>query len=81
MLPRTFIATDSIPYTALASHSHTLRPPQGPIYLLLGHTISILINTNSVGDTYNALELLLTYILHFPLLISDLVLGIGHGIF
>ena len=54
MLPRTFIATDAMPNTVSAFHVHALGWPQGPIDLPLGHTFSIFVNTNNVGDAHNA---------------------------
>ena len=50
MLPRTLSSIDATLCTASASHAHALGPPLGPAYLPLGHTPSILVNTNNVGD-------------------------------
>ena len=47
MLPRTLISIDATPCTASASHAHAPGPLQGPKYLPLGCTPSILVNTNS----------------------------------
>ena len=63
-----------------ASHAHALGPPQGPIYLPLGRTLSILVSTNNVRDAHNAWVFTLLCTLHCHLLISGLVRGIGHGI-
>ena len=46
--------TDAMLCNALASHDHALGLPQGPTYLPLGYTLSISVNTNSIGDTHNA---------------------------
>ena len=73
--------TDAMPCTASASHAHALGPPQGPTYLPLGHTPSILVNTNNDRDAHDAWGFVLPHILHCYLLISDLVRGISHGIF
>ena len=54
MLPRALISADATPCTASASHAHALGPPQGPTYLPLGRTPSTLVDTNNVGDAYNA---------------------------
>ena len=54
MLLRTVTTTDAIPCTALASHLHILGLPQGPIYLPLGFTPSILVDTNNDGDAHDA---------------------------
>ena len=54
MLPRTLSKTDATPCTALAFHAHALGLPQRPIYLPLGHTPSILVDTNNDGDAHNA---------------------------
>ena len=54
MLPRTLTSIDATPCTASASHVHAPGPLQGPTYLPLGHTLSILVNTNNVGDAHNA---------------------------
>ena len=80
MLPRALISTDAMLYTASASHVHALGSPQGPTYLPLGHTLSILIITNNGGNTHNALVFTLPCSLHCHLPISGLVRGIGHGI-
>ena len=42
-----------MPCTALASHVHAPGPPQGPTYLPLGHTPSILVGNKSDGDAHN----------------------------
>ena len=47
MLLRTLISSDATLCTASASYTYALGPPQGPRYLLLGHTLSILVSTNS----------------------------------
>ena len=54
MLPRTLTTTDPTPYTASASNAHALGLPQGPIYIPLGHTPSILVNTNNISDAHDA---------------------------
>ena len=54
MLPRTLISVDAMPCTVSASHGHAPGPPQEPTYLPLGYTLSILVNTNNVGDAHNA---------------------------
>ena len=54
MLPRTLSSIDATLCTVSASHVHALGPPLGPIYLLLGCTPSILVNTNNVGDAPDA---------------------------
>ena len=54
MLPRTLILADAMPCTASESHVHAQGPPQGPKYLPLGHTLSILVSINNVGDAHNA---------------------------
>ena len=53
MLPRTLISINATPCIASASHAHALDLPQGPTYLPLGHTPSILVNTNNIGDAHN----------------------------
>ena len=80
-LPRTLTTTDTMPFTALASHAYTLGPPQGLICLPLGCTPCILVNTNNDRDTHDAWGYVLPHILHHHLLISDSVRGISHGIF
>ena len=54
MFPRTLTATDATPCTASASHAYALGPPHGLTYLPVGHTPSILIDTNNDGDAHNA---------------------------
>ena len=81
MLPRTLTITDFMPCTVSVSHVYALGPPQGPMYLLLGHTPSILVNTKNDRDAQDASGVLLPHILHHTLLILDLVLGISCGIF
>ena len=54
MVPKTLTSTDSILFTVLASHMHALGLPQGPIYLPLGCTPSILENTNNNEDAHDA---------------------------
>ena len=81
MLPRThFISTDATFCTALASHVHTLGPPQGPTYLSLGHTLSILVSTNNVSNANDARVFTILCTLHHYLPILGLARGIGHGI-
>ena len=79
MLPRTLSLIDAILCTASASHAHALGPPLGPTYLLLGHTPSILVNTNNVGDAHNAWVSVLPHTWHCHLPILGLVWGIGLG--
>ena len=81
LLLKILTTTNAMPYTASKSHAHAVGPPQGLTYLPLGHTPSILLNTNNIGDAHNALGFLLPYILHCSLIILDLVLGIGHVVF
>ena len=81
MLQKTLISTDTMLCTALASHAHALDPPKGPIYLPLGHTISILVSTNYVGDAHDARGFSLPHTLHCYLPIFGLARNIGHGIF
>ena len=50
MLPKTLTTTGAMPCTVSASHVHALGLPQGPTYLPLGHTPSILVDTNNDGD-------------------------------
>ena len=80
MLPRTLISTDAAPFTMLESHAHALDPPQRPTYLLLGRTLSILVNTKNGGDIYGTWGILLPCILHHTLQVSHLVVGISFGI-
>ena len=54
MFPGKVISTDAMLCTALESHVHTLGSPQGPTYLPLCHTLSILVSTNNVGDAQDA---------------------------
>ena len=54
MLPKTLSSIDTTLCTASESHAHALGPPLGPTYLPLGHTPSILVNTNNVGDAHDA---------------------------
>ena len=54
MLPRTLSLIDAALCTASASHVHALGLSRGPTYLPLGRTPSILVNTNNVGDAYDA---------------------------
>ena len=54
MLPRTLISIDAMSGTASVSHVHVLGPLQGPTYLPLGHTLSILVNTKNIGDAHDA---------------------------
>ena len=54
MLPGTLILAEAMPCTMSASHVHALGLLQGPIYLPLGHTLSILAGTNSGGNAHNA---------------------------
>ena len=79
MLPRTLISIDATLCTASASHVHVPGPLQGPIYLPLGCTLSILVNTNNIGDAHDAWVFILLCTLHCHLPISDLVRGIGRG--
>ena len=81
MLPKTLMKTDAMLCNISASHAYALCLPKGPIYLPLGHSPSILVNTNSVGDAHTAWGFILPHNLHHHLLISDLVLGIDCGIF
>ena len=81
MLPRTLIATDSMLYASSSSHMHAPGTPQGPTYLPVGSTLSILVNTNNIRDAHDAWGFFLLHILHCPLTISDLLLGVGCGIF
>ena len=81
MLPRILISIDATPCTALASHAHTSGPPQGPTYLPLGHTPSILVNTNNVRDAHNARVFTPLCTLHCHLPILDLAGGISYSIF
>ena len=54
MLPRTLISIGAMPCIVSESHVFALGLPQGPTYLPLGYTPSILVNTNNVGDAHNA---------------------------
>ena len=54
MLPGTLILTDAKPCTVSASHVHAPGAPQGPTYLSLGRTFSMLVDTRSDGDTHDA---------------------------
>ena len=54
MLPRTLSSIDATLCTASASHAHALDPPLGPLYLPMGRTPSILVNTNNVGNAHDA---------------------------
>ena len=54
MLPGTLILAYAMPCTVSASHAHALGPPQGPIYLPLGHTLSTLASINNGGNAHNA---------------------------
>ena len=54
MLPRTLTTTDAMPCTVSASYAHAQGPPQGPTYLPLGRTPSILIDTNNDRDACDA---------------------------
>ena len=54
MLLGTLILADTTPCTVSSSHAHALGVPQGPTYLPLGHTISILVGTNNIGNAHNA---------------------------
>ena len=80
MLSRTLISIDATLCSASASHAHTPGPLQGPTYLPLGHSPSILVNTNNIGDAHNAWVVTLLCTLHCHLLISDLVRGVSYGI-
>ena len=80
MLPKTLISIDAMPCTASASHANATGPPQGPIYLPLGHTPSTSVNTKSDRDTHDALVSLL-HTRHSHILILDLVRVFGHGTF
>ena len=81
ILPRTLISIDAIPCTASASHVHAPGPPQGPIYLPLGHTTSTLINTRSSRDAHNAWVSFLSCTQYCHLPISGLVRVFSHGTF
>ena len=50
----TLILADAMPCTASASHVHALDSPQGPTYLLLGCTASILAGTNNSKNAHDA---------------------------
>ena len=54
MLPKTLIFADAMLCTALASLVHASGPPQGPIYLPLGHTLYILASTNNGRNAHSA---------------------------
>ena len=64
MLPKTLISTEAMPCTASASHVYALGLPQGPIYLPVGYTLSILVNTNNNGDAHDAWGFSLPCTLH-----------------
>ena len=80
MLPRTLTSADATLCTASVSHTHALGPPQGPTYLPLGRTLSILVSTNNVADAHKE-GFILPYTLHSHLPISGLAKVFGHGIF
>ena len=54
MLLRTLTTTDARLCTVSASHAYALGPPQGPTYLPLGHTPSILVDIKNDGDAHDA---------------------------
>ena len=67
--------------TISESHAHALGPPQGPTYLPLGPTPSILVNTKNSGDTHNASVFILPHTLHHHLLRLGLARDMGYVIF
>ena len=54
MLPRKLITTDIMLCTMSVYYVNALSPPQGPTYLPLGYTLSILVNTENIRDAHNA---------------------------
>ena len=81
MFPRILTLTNAMLCIASASHAYALGPPLGITHLPLGHTPFILVSTNNDRDTHDSWGFLLPYIPPCILLISDMALGISHGIF
>ena len=81
MLPRTLITSNTTLYTVSGSHLHALGLPQGPIYLLLDHTLSILVKTKNFGDAHDVRGFILPHTLHCHPLILGLARAVDHGIF
>ena len=78
---RTLTSPDAKPCTVSASHVHTLGLPQGPTYLPLGYTPSILVNTNNNRDAHDAWGFILPHTLHYHLPILGVVRDSSHGLF